>query len=463
MVGADVVMSHAVTLLPLGPDVSSYQHPNSATINWTDVATSGGQRFAIIKATEGLYYTNPYFSQDVAAAEQAGLFVGTYHYADPSTSPIQQADVFAQTIGTLADGNLPPVLDLEQTGGLSTSALQQWVQSFLTELQADTGRTPMIYSYPSFWFNSMGDTTQFTKYPLWIADYTTASSPDVFGGWSNFNLWQYTDQLTVAGIQGAVDDSRAAGGPVALAELAHADPNRMFLDSAALDTLGFTLAPATADQLDSEMNAGSVTRLQMASYYVGTDTWQARTISLAYEDVLGRHVDPSGLAHFLAELANGQTDEGMRAEMAGSPEFFNVEGGGTIQGFLAAAYQRLLGRPVDSSGEQAWANAMQHGMTPAQVALRLLQSTEGRTVQIDRAYVYVLRRAVDPSGLSHYLSALTANGGNLTPMYAQLLASQEYLVNIAETGVAGNAAGGTTSSPSTTTSPSPSPSPSPTG
>ncbi|MHB8450619.1 MAG: GH25 family lysozyme [Mycobacteriales bacterium] len=459
---------------PLGPDVSSYQHPNSAPIDWPSVA-GAGQRFAIVKATEGTFYTNPYYSQDVAAAQAAGLFVGSYHYAHPDESAAAQADMFAQTIGNMRDGELPPVLDLEESGGLGTAALISWTQAFLGRLQSDTGRVPMIYSYPSFWQSSMGNTTAFDSYPLWLADYTNAAEPWVPGGWSSYTLWQYTDQDSLPGIQGAVDDSQACCGQFALARLAHADPNRLYVDSLAQDVLGFPFALQTADQLDQRLNAGTLSRPSLAAQLLATSTWYAHTIGMAYWNILGRHVDPSGQRHFLDLLEAGTTDEVMRAQLAGSPEFYDNVGGGTISGFLAAAYQHLLGRPIDPSGQNAWTTAMEHGVTPYQVAIALLTSTEGRTHQIDLAYLAVLRRSVDPSGLSNWLTALAADKGNVNAMLAQLFGSSEYLTQIAETGVALPApaptpspsptpTGSPTASPTGSPSPSPtaSPSPSPT-
>jgi hypothetical protein len=50
-----------------GVDVASFQHPGGAAINWSQVA-SAGYRFAFVKATQGNYYTNPYFSSDYQAS-----------------------------------------------------------------------------------------------------------------------------------------------------------------------------------------------------------------------------------------------------------------------------------------------------------------------------------------------------------------------------------------------------------
>lgn len=183
-----------------GPDVAVYQHPNNAPIDWNAVRRDG-RRFAFVKATQATTYTNPYFASDWRGIAAAGLFRGAYHYAKPSAaagSATAQADYFASTIGgQLVSGTLPPVLDLEDAGGLSVSALTSWVQSFLSEVQARTGRLPMLYTYPAFWRNSMGSSTAFTGYPLWIANY--APSPQDIG-WPRYTFWQYTSTATVGGI-----------------------------------------------------------------------------------------------------------------------------------------------------------------------------------------------------------------------------------------------------------------------
>jgi lysozyme len=65
---ASVPAAHAATTID-GPDVSSYQHPSGARINWWKVKAAG-KDFAIVKATEGHYYTNPYFKGDYWRARQ---------------------------------------------------------------------------------------------------------------------------------------------------------------------------------------------------------------------------------------------------------------------------------------------------------------------------------------------------------------------------------------------------------
>jgi GH25 family lysozyme M1 (1,4-beta-N-acetylmuramidase) len=203
----------------LGPDVASYQHPHATSahphgqpINWAKVAKSG-KAFAIVKATEGTSYTNPYFAgpyyDDYADAAAAGLVKGSYHFARPAlpivSTAIAQAKFYAKTIGPVDTvATLPPALDLEVTGGLDPAQLVTWAQTFLLEMRKITGRTPMLYTYPNFWEDDLADPGALARYPLWMAEYGVARAPVS-------DLWQYTDHAHINGIVGGVDVSRFVG------------------------------------------------------------------------------------------------------------------------------------------------------------------------------------------------------------------------------------------------------------
>lgn len=208
---------------PTGTDVSRWQHPGDAPIDWAAVK-AGGQSFAFVKATEGATYTNPYFAGDWAGTRAAGLYRGAYHYARPDAGvgdALAEARHFASVLGSIkSPGDLPPVLDIEDDGGLAPAALTAWTQTFLATLQAATGRTPIVYTYPSFWANRMGGSAAFTGYPLWIAHYDTLTP--TIGPWPRWTFWQHNSTETVSGIPtaGGTDLNRFNGTAAALARLA---------------------------------------------------------------------------------------------------------------------------------------------------------------------------------------------------------------------------------------------------
>lgn len=194
-----------------GPDVSSFQHPNGVRIDWWKVKHND-RAFAIVKTTESTWYVNPWFGRDYAGAYSAGLVRGSYHFARPGyplvSSALTQAAFYVKHLGTSLSQprTLPPALDLEVDGGMSRGALITWAQTFLLAVRHATGRTPMIYTYPSFWSRTLGDAAALRRYPLWFAGYDGNYAPGT-------SLWQFTSAATVSGIAGRVDLSRWVSAP----------------------------------------------------------------------------------------------------------------------------------------------------------------------------------------------------------------------------------------------------------
>src|SRR4051794_13007735 len=206
-----------------GADVSHYQHPNGTGINWAAVKASG-QAFVFHKVTSGTTYTDPTFARDWRDAKAAGLIVGGYHYARPSAtagSAAAQARYFVHVLGTTRHpGELPPVLDIETSGGLKPAQLIAWTSTFLKTVRSLTGRNAIVYSYPSFWRNAMASTKAFQAYPLWGACY--CSSPTTFNGaWPRWTFWQYSETSTVRGITARSDMNRFNGSLTQLRALAN--------------------------------------------------------------------------------------------------------------------------------------------------------------------------------------------------------------------------------------------------
>ncbi|HEY6932163.1 MAG TPA: GH25 family lysozyme [Marmoricola sp.] len=207
-----------------GIDVARYQH--NPSIDWSQVRNAG-VRFAFIKATEGAGYVNPYLAADWAGTRQARIYRGAYHFARPSTDSgdaATEARYFVAHAGTMhGAGVLPPVLDLEVTGGLGVSALRAWVSRWLHTVENLTGRAPIIYVSPHFWKTAMGDSTAFHHYPLWIAHYAV-STPTVPGGWPTWTFWQGTSSGRVPGINGNTDLDAFNGSLTRLKVLANVIP-----------------------------------------------------------------------------------------------------------------------------------------------------------------------------------------------------------------------------------------------
>ncbi|HEY4936684.1 MAG TPA: GH25 family lysozyme, partial [Puia sp.] len=121
-----------------GIDVSKYQE----SINWQSVKNMQVQdvhiSFVFMKATEGLGNEDQMFSRNWKKVKEAGLIRGAYHYFLSTKSGKAQAENFINSVNLLP-GDLPPVLDIEQTYGVPPEKLRQRVKEWLQTIQAYYG------------------------------------------------------------------------------------------------------------------------------------------------------------------------------------------------------------------------------------------------------------------------------------------------------------------------------------
>lgn len=182
-----------------GVDVSHWQ----GNVDWPRVKGTG-IGFAFARVTHGLEIQDTSFARNWPALRSAGLIRGAYHYFRPAQDPLAQADLALQLLdaaGGLQPGDLPLVLDVETSDGLTPGALQAAMRTWLARVEARTGRKPIIYCSPSM-STALG--SGFGDHPLWLAHWYV-SCPTIPDGWSRWRFWQHSSTGTVAGIQGAVD------------------------------------------------------------------------------------------------------------------------------------------------------------------------------------------------------------------------------------------------------------------
>lgn len=182
----------------LGMDVSSYQQ----NVDWAS-AWAAGSRFAYVKATEGAYYTNPYFRQQYSGSASVGMVRGAYHFANPRTSSgADQARYFVQNGGGWTnDGQtLPGLLDIEFNPypaygntcyNMTPAQLTAWIRDFVDTYRALTGRAPMVYTATSWWSQCVSS-QEFGSLPLHLASYSTVVGR-IPAGWNGYDIWQFTD------------------------------------------------------------------------------------------------------------------------------------------------------------------------------------------------------------------------------------------------------------------------------
>jgi GH25 family lysozyme M1 (1,4-beta-N-acetylmuramidase) len=182
----------------LGLDISGHQ----PGVNFAAVKASG-RGFVVLKATEGVGWTDPSFAAYRKAAHAAGLIVGLYHFAraDTGNSAAAEAQSFLSSVGTLQTGEFL-VLDQEVPNTVA------WCQQWLDKVYAATGVRPFIYMNQG---NGTGVTsgnwtTVAKNYGLWLARYdNTPAAQTSVPYWGVCTMKQYSDAGSVPGVAGTCD------------------------------------------------------------------------------------------------------------------------------------------------------------------------------------------------------------------------------------------------------------------
>ena len=182
-----------------GIDVSKYQQ----TISWDAVKEMKVKDiqlgFVFIKATEGIIKTDPQFRRNWKKSKQAGMIRGAYHFFLATKDGREQAENFISSVD-LEKGDLPPVVDIEQTYGVNATLLKKELKEWLDVIEYYYGVKPIIYTNVDFYSRYLGK--EFNSYPLWAAHYYQYNTPRVERNW---DFWQHSEEGRVNGILSKVD------------------------------------------------------------------------------------------------------------------------------------------------------------------------------------------------------------------------------------------------------------------
>ncbi|MHB2016489.1 MAG: glycoside hydrolase family 25 protein [Candidatus Xenobia bacterium] len=193
-------------------DVSGHQKG----IDWKKYADSG-RKLAITKATEGDNWSDATTATYRHGMAQNHLECGLYHFAGSTiqgkiASPKTEADYFLNTVGKLGPLEFP-VLDFERSWGMSPAKQVKWINQWMTIVHEKTGKTPWLYA-PEYILKHL-DGHQLTKWPLWIADYSSSDPQHPpSSDWPSLAAWQYTDRARIPGVPGGTDDSWLYADPL---------------------------------------------------------------------------------------------------------------------------------------------------------------------------------------------------------------------------------------------------------
>jgi Domain of unknown function (DUF4214) len=163
----------------------------------------------------------------------------------------------------------------------------------------------------------------------------------------------------------------------------------------------------------------------------------------AYEDILGREPDPEGLRTYRSNIIDrGWTEQQVREALRDSPEYRSgAARNASADRIIRRAYQDILGREPDPEGLQTYRrNIIDRGWDEQDVRQALRRSPERRTQVsgrrviteaeaadiVRRAYLSVLNREPDASGMRDYSARIVNDGWTERQVINALRESDEY-------------------------------------
>ena len=189
-----------------GIDVSKYQEE----IDWEQVATDDVEyafiRLGIRGYTKGEILEDENFEENIKGALRNDIAVGVYFFTQAVST--EEAEEEAQYVLDALEPyrvDYPVVIDVEavsnanaRTKDLTKEERTQYCITFCEKIR-EAGYTPMIYGNLKT-FMLMLDLEQLEDYEKWVAFY----DEPLYYPYA-FKVWQYTDEGSVAGIEGKVD------------------------------------------------------------------------------------------------------------------------------------------------------------------------------------------------------------------------------------------------------------------
>lgn len=204
-----------------GIDIASYQTGIDLSVVPCD--------FVIVKATEGVNYTNPDFSRAYTQAKEQNKLIGIYHYAN-GAGATAEADYFLSVVGDRV-GDAILVLDWEQ-GGNSAFGNVSYAKQWLDRIYAQTKVRPLIYMSKSVTYGYDWSAVA-PNHGLWVAQYANnnptnyQSNPwtdtNGYGAWSSPVIFQYASTGRLSGWSGNLDLNLAYMDATAWAKYAQGD------------------------------------------------------------------------------------------------------------------------------------------------------------------------------------------------------------------------------------------------
>ncbi|MFT8933841.1 MAG: GH25 family lysozyme, partial [Liquorilactobacillus nagelii] len=186
-------------------DVSSYQD-GMTQANFNELKAKG-VKTVIVKVTQGNNYTNPYASQEINYAQNAGLNIMVYHYAtfNSTDSAKQEANYLLQELNALNLAKTTRIFADMEDVGTSSDDVKDNLLNFFNVLNAAGYTDHAAYAYLNYQYLAQV-IAAVGKQNIWLAQYPYTPSASNLKN-TDYGAWQDSSQTELSGYDGYLDSS----------------------------------------------------------------------------------------------------------------------------------------------------------------------------------------------------------------------------------------------------------------
>src|SRR5262249_19800295 len=148
-----------------------------------------------------------------------------------------------------------------------------------------------------------------------------------------------------------------------------------YVNSLYQDLLGRPADPAGLAAWSGLLDAGT-DRGTVVHGIESSAEYHAQAVTTLYENLLGRMPDQPGLNSFVAPMGGGVALDGVAQAIMSSNEYYQMNGGGTPDGFVQAVYQDNLLRGPDAGGLSYFTGLLAQGDSRSDVIHQVMVSPE---------------------------------------------------------------------------------------
>jgi hypothetical protein len=153
-------------------------------------------------------------------------------------------------------------------------------------------------------------------------------------------------------------------------------------------------------------------------------------IAAAYQRYLGRNPSASEVAGWATQMQQGLSDEQLEAAFIGSQEYI-ANHGGQGAGWVTGMYHDLLGRTPSQTEVNGWVAALNAGASTQQIAYGFAASGERESQRVNADYLSFLGRPASQAEVDGWVAAFQ-HGVSNEDVIAGFVGSREYFDDTAQ-------------------------------